>query len=100
MAKNSLLWEQPVETLKEAVAIKERIAALEARFSSLFRAESDVARRRKAGRRLKESSLVSKRRVSQAAGKRRRLSHETRAKLAASAKKRWAVAKKAGKSSL
>src|SRR5215210_4801780 len=99
MAKNSLLWKQPIETLKEAVAIKGRIAALEARLSSLFRAESGVGRRRKSARRLKESSLVSKRRVSQAAGKRRRLSPEARAKLAASARKRWAAAKKAGKSS-
>src|SRR6476659_2957235 len=98
---NDLLRNQPLETLKEALSIKQQIDVLERRLASLFggtqgRARggkiSPAARRRIAAA---QKARAPKYR-SQTAGtknsartKRRKVSAATRARLAALAKKRW-----------
>src|SRR6187455_2032040 len=102
----------PIETLKEAVSIREQIAALEQRLASLFRKGSASGKRRiispAARRRIAQAqkarwakyrSKAPKAKISPKK-RRRKVSAAARAKLSALAKRRWAAAKRAGKSSL
>jgi len=109
---NDLLRNQPIETLKKAVSIKQQIDVLERRLASLFGSSADPAKGRKvspgARRRIAEAQKArwAKYRSQRVAADRspkktrRKVSAAVRARLSQLAKRRWAAAKKAGKSKL
>ena len=80
MSKASF-WDHPLEKLEEALHIKRQIHALEQKLSSLFGGEDAPA-----------AEAVTKGKVGRPRGGRRKFSAESRAKMAAAQKARWAKA--------
>ena|SRR5438034_5840116 len=90
-----------IRELKKAVALRQRIDALDAELDRLVRVAPSsrdggnrIRRKRRAAR---NTRVKSERRVRQGVSKGRRLSRAARARLSAMAKARWAKAKAGGK---
>lgn len=95
---NDLLSLTPAQ-LNHAADLKEKIEKLESELASLLGSSSPVAPKRRPGRPRKED-ITFARFAGTPGMKRRKMSAEGRARIAAAARARWAKAKAAGKSSL
>src|SRR3954466_12555395 len=82
-----------LDKLKEAVSLREQIHSLEARLSSLFGGGASSSSSSSSPSSSYTAAPGTRRGIGRGRGKRRPMSAATRAKLAASARARWAAAR-------